>query len=107
MNNSIKNKIGTTLEQVVKLIFEQSPEAQKNNTICCIKVLDKISKDKKIPQTLEAFNIAMLKGELPTHHAIAATISRVRRKHPQFELTREMKWLKKEIQNEYINAYYN
>jgi hypothetical protein len=96
----------TLLEKLIIQTYDRKPETIGNNSLLWVEVCKRLSHYYNI-KTIDDLYLSILKNELPSSHSLAATISCVRKKYPQYEPTEEQKKLKNEVKQQYINNYRN
>ena len=94
------------LETLIKQTYDRHPETIGNNSLLWVEVCKRLCRLDRI-ETLDDFYLAILRNNLPTSHSLAASISCVRKKYPQYEPTEEQKSRKEEVKQQYIENYRN
>lgn len=94
------------LQQIVTAVLTDYPETRGNNDLVWVEVSQILCELYDIT-TIEGFLLATLTKKIPSSHTLAATISVVRKLHPELNPTPEQLERKKEIKEQFIQQYKN
>jgi formylmethanofuran dehydrogenase subunit E len=94
------------LEKLIIQTYDRKPETIGNNNLLWVEVCKRLQNLYKI-ESIDDLYLSILKNELPSSHSLAAAISCVRKKYPQYEPTEEQKKIKNEVKQRYIENYRN
>lgn len=100
------SKNTSILEKLITQTYDRKPETIGNNTLLWVEVCKRLQNLYSI-ESVDDLYLSILKNELPSSHSLAAAISCVRKKYPQYEPTEEQKKMKNEVKQRYIDNYRN
>jgi hypothetical protein len=92
------------LEEIVIQAFTEYPETISSNVVLWGRISKRLATQHNII-TAEGFIMATLQGKIPSSHTLAAAITNVRRRRPEFIPTEEQKARKMKVQEQEINRY--
>lgn len=94
------------LQTLVKQTYDRKPETIANNNLLWIEVCKRLCCIDNI-ESIDDFYLAILKNQIPSSHSLAAAISCVRKKYPEYHPTDEQKEMKEVSRQKYIEDYKN
>lgn len=94
-------KSRTNWEKYVIEAFDAHPANLTNNTLCWISIIEALYEEEGLTPPRD-FLYRILINQLPTSHVIAAAISNVKTKYPQYT-DPELKKLKDQYKKDWIN----
>lgn len=94
------------LESIVEQTFRLRPQTIGNNDLLWVEVCKALCEVNGVNE-LDSFFLSVLRGDIPSAHSIAATVSIVRKKYPDLKPTDEQLANKLAVKQEYINQYNN
>ena len=93
-------------EHAVKTMYEAKPHLIADNTLLWVEIIKDMCNQENITHIDDLLN-KFVTREFPSSHTMAATISLVRKRHPEFRPTEEQMDKKMEIQRGHIADYIN
>jgi len=94
------------LEQLIETAYRTKPETIASNDLLWVEISKLLCKTYGV-KNLDSFFLHILKGQIPTSHSLAASISNVRKNNPDLVPTEEQRRMKMEVKQRYINQYRN
>lgn len=91
---------------MVELAYRNKPETKSANDLLWVEVCKALCEAQQI-KSLDDFFLHILKGEIPSSHTLAASVSRVIKRYPELKPTEEQRRLKQEVKQRHINEYRN
>ena len=94
------------LQKIVETVLRDYPNTRANNDLVWAEVSQILAELYQVT-TVEGFLLATLEKKIPSSHTLAATISVVRKAHPELNPTDEQMERKKEVKQQFIEQYRN